>query len=259
MKKINLEKFKIPSNYVLIKPEPDFEFIKVEPKNKFSGESGPVEILIAHTTETHARHFSITGTVLVNPEKLIFNKKRIKDFKRGRANDESRREGVARLMEASLEIDVDIDTEVGDKVWFSYLCQLNAVIHKLIIDTEEHGICFLIKYEDIYCYQRKDAVFLINGWVWIKRVERSRKTDTGLELQFSTKNTHEPNWAIIIKSSNPVRDYMDSKPEGSINFNGGEQVIYNDKMGHPLEYGLHRELTDDEVLSVRRKHIYAVI
>lgn len=255
MEKISLENFSIARNWVLIKPDPDFEFVELKTPG------GIVEIQVGYTSETHGRHFGITGTVLAVPDELVFNKQRIEKYKKRIGSkrlisDEIR---VALLMSSSQEIDVDMELELNDKVWFSYLCQINAVTNKYLIDIEGHGMCFLVKYEEIYCYERAGEVQLINGWVWIQRIERTRKTESGIELQLADTNKYENGHACIIKSGSPVREYMDGRQDYPWRFNGGEQVVYASRMGHPIEYSMYRKLTEDEVLCVRRKHIYAVL
>lgn len=239
MKTVSLNTFKIPANYILVKPDPDFEFVRIKPDSEFSAITDEVEIQIAYTSKTHARHYGISGTVVVLPNQLIYNKKK-------------------RENKISMEFDVDMELQLNDKVWFDYLCQINAVTDKLIVDTEEHGLCFLCKYEDIYCFDRNGEIELVNGWVWIRRIERDAES-AGLELKFSDKNKFIPGQAIIVKAGKPVKDYLDGINEEPIDFNGGEQVIYDPRFGHEMEYSMHRSLTESEVMSIRRKHIYAIV
>lgn len=261
MEKISLKDFNISNNYVLIKPDPDYEFVEVAPESQFEINGDPVKIWIGYNSETHGRHFGITGKVVALPERLVFNKKKIEKYKKrlGSTRLLSDQINIAVLMESSQEIDVDMELKLDDKVWFSYLCQINAVTNKILIDTVEHGMCFLAKYEELYCYERNGNIELINGWVWIRRIEREKTTKSGIELQLSESNKYQNGHAEIVKFGNPVRDYMDGKKEYPWEFNGGEQVVYAKKMGHPIEYGMHRKLTEDEIYSIRRKHIYAVL
>lgn len=239
MKTISLKTFRIPANYVLVKPDPDFEFVKIKPESEFSALTEEVEIQIGYTSETHARHYGISGTVVVLPEQLIFNPKK-------------------RPNKISMPFDVEMELQINDKVFFDYLCQINAVTDKLIIDTEEHGLCFLCKYEDLYCYERNGEVELINGWVWIKRIEKDKEVK-GIELQLSDKNKFLSGQAIVVKAAKPVRKYMEGMSEDPIEFKGGEHIIYDPRFGHEMEYSMHRLLSEDEVLSIRRKNIYSVV
>jgi co-chaperonin GroES (HSP10) len=261
MEKISLKNFSIPSNYVLIKPDPDFEFVEVAPESQFDINGEPVKIWIGYNSETHGRHFGITGKVIAVPEKLVFNKQKIEKYKKklGSTRMVSDQIRIANLMESSLEVDVLMELQPGDKVWFSYLCQINAVTNKILIDTEEYGMCFLARYDELYCYERDGELELINGWVWIKRIERKTTTSSGIELQLSEKNKFHNGHGEIVKFGKPVMNYMDGEKEYPWAFSGGEQVVYASKMGHPIEYGMHRKLTDSEVYSIRRKHIYAVL
>ncbi len=239
MRTISLTTFKIPANYILIKPNPDFEFVKIKPESEFSALTEEVEIKIGYTSETHARHYGVSGTVLVLPEQLIFNRTRRQD-------------------KITMPFDVDMELEIGDKVFFDYLCQIRAVSDKLIVETEEHGMCFLCKYEEVYCYERNNEVSLINGWVWIERIEKEKEA-AGLELVLDDKNKFIKGQARVIKAGKAVRKYLEGGSEDPIEFFGGENIIYDPRMGHEMEYSMHRLLTDKEVLSVRRKNIYAIV
>lgn len=259
MNKISLDSFSISRNYVLIKPDPDFEFIEITTEDSLYGPSKTVELQVGYTSETHGRHFGITGKILAVPDHLIFNKSRIDNYKKriGSSRSVSDMIKISCLMEDSNELDTDMELQLGDKVWFSYLCQINAVTDGLIIDIEEHGLCFLARYEELYCFERNGEIELINGWCWIDRKEEDTVSPSGLQIQFSDKNKYQSGIGFVIKSGKPVRNYIDGSREYPWAFKHGDEVIYSKKMGHPMEYSLHRKLTDREVYSVRRKHIYA--
>ena len=230
MRIISLSTFRIPANYILIKPDPDFEFVKIKPDSEFSAITEEVEIKIGYTSETHARHYGISGTVVTLPEQLIFNP-------------------TIRQEKITMPFDVDMELEIGDKVFFDYLCQIKAVSDKLIVDTEEHGMCFLCKYEDVYCFERNEELTLINGWVWIQRLEKDKKV-SGLEMVLTDKNKFVKGQAKVIKAAKAVRKYIEGHSEDPIELFGGENIIYDPRFGHEMEYSMHRLLTDGEVLSV---------
>lgn len=260
MEKVSIANFRIPNNFVLLKPDPDYEFVEVPVNSGILDSSGePVKFWIGKDPESDARHYGVTGTVIVTPDKLVFNKKQMKELRGQQENlDISQQVAMARLNENSMSLDVDMELECGDKVWFHYVAQINAVTENLLVDTIEEGMCFLVRYEDLYCYERNGQVELINGWVWIQRIEKEKDVH-GIEIQYDKKNAFEKNRAIIVKAGKAVRDYLDGEPEDPISFHGGEEVAYHDKIGFEMEYSLHRKLTDKPTLSIRRRHIMAVI
>lgn len=260
MRKVSLADFSIPNNYVLIKPDPDFEFIEV-PSTSPMAES--TKIWIGYDSETIGRHYGITGTVLVVPENLKFNKPRIKKLRDRISNGKNREVSdqivMANLVNSSLSIDVDMELQPTDKVWFDYMCQINAVVDRLLIDTEEHGMCFLVKYEDIYCLERDGELKVINGWVWVQPLEKETTTDSGLEVVLSDTEKYLKNTGVIVNAAAPIKGYLDYDSEDPVELNPGDEVIYNEKIGFPVEYSVHRKLTDKETYCIRRKDIYAVV
>lgn len=259
MEKISLKDFKIAYNYVLIKPDPDFEFIEVKQNSAFLSAIEQPKIWLGYNSETHGRHFGITGKILAVPENFIYNKEEIVKFKEhvGSLWNYGDQLIISDLMRESNEIDTEIEVEIGDKVWFSYLCQLNGVVKELLIDTVEHGMCFLARYEELYCRERAGELELVNGWVWIERLERENVAESGFELHLSNKHRYQNGRARVIKTARPLRGFIDGGSDTDIDVKEGDEVIYNSKMGHSAEYHLHRKLTNNEVLSIRRKHIYA--
>lgn len=260
MKKVSISDFSIPSNYVLIKPDPDYEFVEVAADSPLAEST---KIWIGYDSETVGRHYGITGTVLVVPDSLTFNKSRIKKLKdrisNGKNREDSDQVTMANLIGASLTVDVDMEAQPSDKVWFDYMCQINAVVDKLLVDTIEHGMCFLVKYEDIYCLERDGELKVINGWVWVQLLEKETVTDSGIEVVLSDTEKYLKNTGVIVNSAKPVKGYLDYDTEDPVELNPGDEILYNEKIGFPVEYSVHRKLTDKETYCIRRKDIYAII
>lgn len=251
MQQADTERLRILYNYVLVKPDKDYDFVSV---------GDDIKLKIAYNSETHGRHFGITGTVIKTPEQLLYLKNEVDVIKYGIGLIRTESEGIqiSNMVNSSLSADVDNDLKEGDKIWFDYLCQINAVTDNLLVKTE-HGICFLIRYDEIYAYQRDDNdVELINGWIWIRRIEKDKSLG-GLELHYADNHKYQSGMAEVVRASKAVRSYIDGNTESQIYLKGGETVLYNHKMGFPMEYAAHRQLTDTEVLNIRRKDIYAVL
>ena len=265
MIKIDLSTLRIPQNYILVKPDDDFKYIEIEPDNQFSALKESVKLEIGYDPLSNAKHYSITGKILAVPERLIFNKKQVEKRINGKSNKNlslSDKIAISELREASLDNDVDMELIVDDKVWFEYLSQVTAITENLVVDVKDHGLCFFIKYDRLYSYQRNnEEMELINGWIWIQKVDAIKKTATGIDLQLSEDHQFKPNLGMIVKASNPVRNYLETYEEGEdlIGFNGGEQVVYDGRFGYEAEYDMHRKLNHKPTFSIKRKHIIAVL
>jgi hypothetical protein len=265
MIKIDLSTLRIPQNIILVKPDDDFKYIELKPQSELSVIKEPVILEIGYDPLSNAKHYSITGKILAVPERLIFNKKQVEKIINGKTNKNitlSDRIAISELREASLDNDVDMELIVEDKVWFEYLSQVTAITENLVVDVKDHGLCFFIRYDRLYSYQRnEEEMELINGWIWIQKVDAVKKTETGIDLELSESNQFKPNLGMIVKASNPVRNYLETYEEGEdlIGFNGGEQVVYDGRFGYEAEYDTHRKLNDKPTFSIKRKHIIAVL
>lgn len=257
MLKIELEKLRIPENLVLIKPDPDFEFVTIHPED---GED--VKIWIGYDPETMAQHYGVTGKVLKLPEQLSFRLDALEKAKKGMSTH--RTPGEAKLINdittSSLDYEVENELQEGDKVWFDYLNQISVFDEKRLVEVEGHGICFFVRYDTLYCYERDNEIKLLNGWVWIERLKADDITPAGLHLPGSRKETRVPKKARIVKASVPIKRYKDKyHSEEPVELKEGQEILFDDRFGHPVEYELHRTIHNKEVLCIRRKNMYAIL
>lgn len=61
------------------------------------------------------------------------------------------------------------EIEVGDKIYFEYNVLLDE---SAFVDRDSDGEVYKIPYQSIYCYVRSGEINMINGWVFVKSVER---------------------------------------------------------------------------------------
>lgn len=266
---VSISTFKIPFNHLLIKPDPDHETMvtkgglelhvarhKLDPRD---GEEDPNK-----KEDFIAKHFSITGTVITTPERMVYHGYTIKSIK-NKAGDRNLTIGelltIQQLTADSLELDTPCEVKVGDKVWFHYMEHFNAAQQARIIQTKEHGECFLMKYDSLFCYERDGEQFPINGWVWIQQKfyeESEVLSESGIYLS-SLEGKPKKNQAIIIKAATPIRDYMDSDTfDGEDELEPGTEIYYNSKHGTPLEHEYHLTKGVPDVIKIRRRHILGI-
>lgn len=61
------------------------------------------------------------------------------------------------------------EIEVGDKIYFEYNVLLDE---SAFVDRDPDGEVYKIPYQSIYCFVRNEEIHMINGWVFVKSVER---------------------------------------------------------------------------------------
>lgn len=252
MIKSSLNDLVLCSNHILVKPDPDYEFIKLGAKK---GEG--VKLHVPVDSINAAKHYSVTGTVLKLPEKLRFNGERLEEIPI-RGGDLGY---AASLFCESLDFDTTLDVKEGDKVWFHYMNQINCVTEGMIVEVEEHGYCMIVKVDTLFCYQRNEQMVPVNGWVWIKR-KKYEEQDLDLDgiYRYHLENKPVPLKATVVAAAAPVKRYRDDNYyEGQVDLLPGQEILFDDRYGTPLEYVYHvsDELTD--VIKIRRTSIFATV
>ncbi len=61
------------------------------------------------------------------------------------------------------------EIKVGDNIYFEYNVLLDE---SAFVDSDENGEVYKVPYQSIYCYVRNEEITMINGWVFVKSVER---------------------------------------------------------------------------------------
>jgi len=238
----------IRNNYVLIKPDKDYETLK----------NG---LFIGSTAETEARHYGITGQVLVIPDKLIFRGEEAKALRSatgGHFGDNDLK-SLHEIVNGSLEFKTECELIPGDKVWFDYLAHINAVTEQKTVMTKDHGECILVEYTRIFIRERAGERIPINGWIWIKTIEGTRDLGNGIEVP-ETVDVTIKNEAIVVKVGKHIEEYLSAleSDRGLENLQPGMRIMFNQGVMTPLEYTLHETEGMEKLYKIKRKDIYAV-
>lgn len=252
----NLSKLRIKRNYLLVKPDMDHE--KVNLKNSEGQKFG--ELYIESTNETEARHYAITGTVLAIPEQLTYRGRSVDELRKRTGSNFTTDEikELQELVKESMEIDVEQELRVGDKVWFEYIAQLNGETQKLKVEIEGHGTCLLMRYDKIFLYERDLKIFPINGWIFIKDLEGNRDLGNGLMLP-DTIDVTPRGVGEVVRVSSPVRHYMEARHNcGRVDAKPGMKVRYRPNAWSPAEYSLHETLGLEGLKKIQQKDIIAI-
>jgi len=252
-----LGNLKIKTNYVLIKPEKDIEELKSGLLIKAGQEDKQRQL-----ANTEARHYNITGEVLVVPQSLVFRGEQVSSLRKdtgGKFGDDNIKL-LHTLVNGSMEYKTEIEIEEGDKVWFDYLCHINAVTENRIIEVEGYGECILVEYSRLFIRERAGIKQPLNGWIFIRKLEGERK----LSENFVISNTADltlRNQAEVVQVGTPIEQYLSLKYTDHFfkDIKSGDKVIYNEKLSTPLEYSLHETEGLEKLYKIKRTDIKAII
>lgn len=302
---IDPTKLRIPSNYILVKPDKAFETYQ------FAGrETG---ILVANTkldmsgkvVSTEQEHISISGTVYAVPEQLVYNAKAIwnlqdnNDFRRGAfVRSKWVQQDIDQLRNESVQFDVPMEVNIGDKVYFEYLAHILSQQSGMYVDTKE-GIMMLIKYDMLIFALRNDEQIMLNGFLIIENDIIKKDTvnvtfegnidansdswqvqgeirESGLILVGGREEKKYRSYAQakVIQSAQPVKSYLDFRGKDDTGIfklteNGfenmdrelqiGDTLLYDPRFAKEIEFGLHRVFSEKKLIRIQRKDVYAVI
>lgn len=282
--KIDLKKFRILSNYVLIKPDEDLESYQINgretgliaPSFKYEG-TGDNERRIS----VKERNVSVSGTVYAVPDNIHFNLGAIRALKNNYTTHKVIRGQLAlvnfpiqleidHLTKTSVQFNVPMEVEVGDKVNFSYMAHKQCVDEGRIVDTDE-GQMYLMKYDMLYCtLDGNTPKRMLNGWVLVEpeEIEVIRDgaqeflpTESGIVL-LAPKNKakkSKKNQIGIIKNFGAVCQGYLQQPDRSDDrrsVNVGDKILYDPRMATKLEYETHQIFSDKVHHLVQRKDIW---
>ena len=246
---IDLNTFKLTGNFALIQLDPNHNFKILQ------GPGGTtIELALVYAGENEVNGYSISGTLIACPDKPFF-------FDRHTFYGPERE--FAACMKESLEVDCDFAFRPGDKLYFNYNAQLNALEEDRIVDTAEHGHCMLIPYHALFGYTPQTdptgPVIPVNGYVFFKRDETPTEVTFAHGLIGIQKaNPYGSNYATVEAADAPVRRYQDGQPEPRDPLPPGTRMLIDKRFGFRIAYDTHAgELKGVEVM--RRKSILATI
>lgn len=243
---INLSEFKLLSNFILVKPEKNFDIVAID-----GPEGKKVELKIIAPGEHEANHYSISGTVIKRPENLFYFDK---------YGDEAggmTQLAFASAMKASIGVKCDHPYKEGDKIYYNYNVQMQCEEENRLLECEEHGIIMLVPADAIFGYEQEGEIIPVNGYVFFERDKPNEMSDSGLLYIPETAQKHyEKNNATVISSSSPVQAYLDGGVTTDETYQKGDRIIIDKRFGYKMAYDLHaKELKSVECAF--QKHIIA--
>lgn len=236
---------RIKNNKVLILPDGHF--------NK----DGDFELFDAFEP---AKHFSVMGTIMVLPEKLLYYGKEVAELRKNR-NPETTRQ-IQEMMGRSMEFGTTIgDAQVGDRVAFRFMNHLNAIEEGSWVDMYGLGKALLIDWDQLYCRIGKEGnMIMLNGWIMVEPIEHTLEemTDSAgiLVLQ---KDIKKPGVGIVRIIGEPNFGDTSGGDMGP-DVNVGDVVLFRHSNNVPIEWAYHKVLNDGKYpfYRMQRKDILAI-
>lgn len=241
---INLNTLKTLNNLVLVKPDPNYDFVELQ------GEDGKVKIYLSYSDKEEANHVSITGDIIAICNDLVFSDDLLSKSK------QFGQEEKAAKMRSSMPFKTKLNLKVGDKIYFDYHNHFNAENEGRLCKVEGIGYCLLMKYDQVYGKQINNKFVPINGWVLFKRhqEEAEYQTDSGLTVIKKT-NMYGSQIGEVIAADTWVESYLDGGKEEKITFKEGDKFIFKKNFGYRIAYSVHAgDMAEYEV--IKRRHIF---
>ena len=245
---IDLSKFKLTSNYLLCKPEKNFNIVAID-----GPEGKKIELTIISPGEHEATGFSISGTVIKRPNEIVYFN-RYSDYALSLNQQQ-----FASAIKASAGVNCEHPYKEGDTVYYNYNVQLQSEEEGRLVETEEHGICMLIPVDSLFGYVKDDELVPLNGYVFFKRESPDEMTASGkLYIPEMAQKHYGKNTATVIACGAPVKGYLDGGLITNDVYQKGDKVIIDKRFGYKVAYDLYAgDLKNIEVCF--QKHIVCVL
>lgn len=288
---INHRDIVVPLNHVLIKPDEDFKFFHNE-----KGEETGIHVATSfrqyknpnsewdyeeeEVLETISQNLSYSGTVIKTPRRINFdgyaaeryfkeNQHILEDITYT-SEDEERMRGkrkvamkcAARLQEIrenSLQFDVDIEINEGDKVYYDFMEKFSVYKNGLVLDTDI-GELYLIRYDKLEMVVRDGNVHPLNMNVLIEWKSKEEISYGSLTLAASPKKIYETSGiqeGVVVGVPTQAKGFLNPEEKVSVhNMNLGECVVFKPEYAYYLENENHYTLFGGrEILRIRAHNI----
>lgn len=286
---IDHKKLRTIANYVAIKLDDAYDSYQIKgretgimaPDHEYENDSKTGKQRIINRKE---KHVAVFGTVISVPQKLIFNRARIRKisdrttvFKRFDEQIQvvcwSSQKKIDSLRSESLEYDTDIEISVGEKVNFSYRHFIEAQKNGMYADTDIGEVVF-IKYDMLKLVVDEDMnpIRMLNGYVLVEPELIEVKTEGAMSyvdtegglviagMNEKYKKSRKNQIGKVYLSGTPVKGYLNDYDtvDPDLELNEGDRIMYDPRGSQKLENEIHQVLSEKDLYIVRRRHIWLV-
>ncbi len=212
----DISKVRTTPNHLIIEPGPENDYIKIDTSE------GSIKAWVDGSYDPE-KHSVTYGKVMVVPPRL----------------DD--------------ELETEMELQVGDEVFFHYLCCMNAIRDKLFMVQKEQ-IYYKINYGAVFCAKRNGKTIMVNGNILVEPVDDSaEKTDAGLIIPKSKQSKNSCNEGIVLEAGTPLKS---EKKACEV----GDRIFFRTHAQVPLQYSMFNNFSPEkEVYRLKYCHIYGKV
>ena len=150
---------------------------------------------------------------------------------------------------SSMQWVTEIETEIGDKVWFDFRAAMYAYTYEC--EGEWYKI---MEYQNLYIAERGKETITLNGYILFSEYEEDLDSDILLTTNIDKK------YGIAEYVGSYNQGYLSPFYDDNITVEKGDHVLFESGTScFPLEAGLHNEFSDDKFVIQQRKRIIGVV
>lgn len=229
--------------------------VLILPKGHYTSD-GDFELFDSFNPE---RHWSVSGLVLMLPNRLICNHKQIEELRKNR--NPVTQPMIQQAVYHSLEYGTENQLQVGDMVWFRYNNNSVLIEEGQYIEVDGKKM-LLVDYDSLYMAVRGKEKISLNGWVFVEPVDYTKEDlkRLGGGIDRWTKIDKAPGVGIVRLSGIGNTGYFDGRPEGQA-IETGKKVLFRKTLDVPVEWAYHKELNEGKYpwYRMHQKDILAIM
>ena len=212
----DISKVRTTPNHIIIKPGPENDNLHIDTSE------GQIKVFVDGSYEPE-KHAITYGEVVCVPPRL----------------DE--------------ELETDMEVEVGDRIFFHYLCCMNSIRDNLFV-IQGDTVYYMINYGSAFCVKRGDKTIMLNGYILVEPIDEiSERTSGGLIIPKSKQVTTNCNEGIVISAGNPLKS--EEK-----NCEVGDRIFFRTHAQAPLQYSLFSNFDGNKIVyRMKYCHIYGLV
>jgi hypothetical protein len=161
----------------------------------------------------------------------------------------------------SIEYKVPLEVRQGDVIYFHYLAISNAEADGRLF-KQDNKLYMFIMYDRVYCVERDNEVFGINGWLMVEPLPYERPKELeGIITPEMINNSDNIEAGIVKYTSTPVEQYKFEKIYGNEPdiVKKGDRIIFTPDSDIPIEYNLHQSIDSSKrYFRLQRKDVIAI-
>jgi len=161
----------------------------------------------------------------------------------------------------SVEYKVPLEIEKGDTIYFHYLAISNAEGEGRLFSSNGKHYMFIM-YDRIFCVERDNQVFGVNGWLMVEPLPYERPEELeGIITPEMINGSENIEAGIVAYKSTPVEQYKFEKTFGNeLNtIKEGDRIIFTPDSDIPIEYHLHQSIDESKrYFRLQRKDVIAI-